>query len=125
MTRVLLVDDDDELRRAIREVLEAAAYEVVEASDGQEALALHRARPADIVLTDVFMPNMDGLELIEALRRLKRDTRVVAFTGSRPRTKDYLLAASATGADRTLAKPFSSQLLVDTLRSLESPGAAH
>lgn len=72
MARILIIDDETAVRRSLRVLLERAGYEVDEAGDGQAGLRLHAARPADVIITDLFMPDFDGIETILELRRIPR-----------------------------------------------------
>src|SRR5574340_104004 len=81
MSSVLIVDDEEAIRRLIRETLEQAGYHVHEASDGKEGLARYRQSPADLVIMDILMPDQDGLESILTLRREFPKARIVAITG--------------------------------------------
>jgi two-component system, chemotaxis family, chemotaxis protein CheY len=117
--RVLVVDDDADLRLVLRLALEAAGYAVEVAASGAEALRLQRERPADILITDIFMPDSDGFEAIEAFRREFPGTRIVAMSGGAQRAKlDYLASARLVGADATLQKPVEIETLLQVLRRL-------
>jgi CheY-like chemotaxis protein len=111
---VLVVDDDDMIRRLVRTVLEADDFEVVEARDGQTALALStEARPAVIVL-DIMMPGIDG---VEVCRRLDHDeAKVVILTARDDPTLEN--ACREAGANAFLTKPFSSIELLDLVDDL-------
>ena len=85
MTRILVMDDDEYFRRALRVILESTGYEVVEAADGAAGVRLYRERGAKVVLVDIYMPEMDGLEVIEALRGRPGRTRRHPRDGDRPR----------------------------------------
>lgn len=118
--RVLIVDDNPDIREFIEDLLDAAGYEAVTASNGDEALALLRERRADIVVTDLFMPERDGLETIDALRREFPDVGVVAISGDRQTPggiTQYLAVAQVAGADRTLRKPFTAEALLEAVRA--------
>jgi len=117
--KILLVDDDDSFRKMLRLTLVKIGYHVVEARDGNEALKLHRDVSPDVVLSDLIMPEKEGLETIRELRRLHPEAKIVAMSGGgRVTATDYLRIAKAMGADRTLAKPFSTDELTITLDSL-------
>jgi len=119
MARILVVDDDDVFRFAIRLVLEAAGYEVVDAADGAAGLQQYREQGADLVLVDVFMPEMDGLQVIRALRIAIPQPKIVAMSGGgRIGFLDVLKAAGAVGAVRTLRKPFESHELLAAIREV-------
>jgi DNA-binding response OmpR family regulator len=103
--RVLVVDDDRASRLLLRRTLEESGYEVAQAGDGREALAELDARPADIVVTDWQMPEMDGIELCRELRKRRNPTYVyILFLTARSGRED-LLAAMQAGADEFLTKP--------------------
>jgi CheY-like chemotaxis protein len=115
MARILVVDDLSYIRTLVRRVLEAAGHEVAEAANGRAALAAYRAQPADVVLCDLWMPVMDGLEAIRELRRGWPQVRVVAMSGggtAEQDTDDSLRSAMGLGAVRALAKPFRPADLV-------------
>lgn len=119
MTRVLVVDDDQILRGALRVVLEGAGYEVLDAADGDAGLRLYREQGADLVLVDLFMPERDGLEVIRALRAAIPQPKIVAMSGGgRTRHLDVLKAAAAFGASRALQKPFEPRDLLAAIREL-------
>lgn len=111
--RVLIVDDSAGLREIIRIGLQARGYEVLQAADGREALRLLRERSADVIITDLYMPEMDGLETLEVVRQEFPDTPVVAMSGVPTRTgTDFLEVAHELGAALVLRKPFTIPELV-------------
>jgi CheY-like chemotaxis protein len=116
---VLIVEDHADLRKYIRLVLEAEGYSVREAANGHEALEEQRKAPADVLITDIFMPERDGLETINDFKRAFPSTVIIAMSGrsTAPRP-DYLYAAREFGAHATLAKPFDTQALLDMLKQL-------
>lgn len=116
---MLIVDDHADLRRYLRLVLEAEGYAVREAANGHAALASQRERAADVLITDIFMPEADGLETIDEFKRAFPGTVIIAMSGraTSPRP-DYLYAAREFGAHATLAKPFDTQTLLDMLKAL-------
>src|SRR5436309_7824385 len=117
--RILVMDDDELLRSALRVVLEAAGYEVMEAADGNAGLRLQRQQGADLVLVDIFMPERDGLEVIRALRAAHPQPTIVAMSGGgRTGQIEVLEAAAALGASRTLVKPFEPRQLLKVIREL-------
>ncbi len=101
MATVLLVEDQDEVRKPLRIVLERAGYQVQEAPDGQVALELYRENPADVVVTNMLMPRKGGLELIVDLKREFPAVKIIAMSSS----EDMLSEARRLGAE-TLHKPF-------------------
>ncbi|HJV11150.1 MAG TPA: response regulator [Burkholderiales bacterium] len=118
--RILVVDDDGEMRDAMAHILRAAGYEVELAHDGNAAIEAQLARPADVLITDVFMPARDGLETIQYFRSEYPDIRIIAMTGGSPmgRIDEYLGVAKVAGADATLRKPFAAQTLLESLSAL-------
>lgn len=111
--RVLVIEDNAGLRDYLRVALESAGHEVLTAADGRQALAYLDGHPVDTVLTDLFMPEMDGIEVITALRRRFPGIKVVAMSG-RPGV-DYLAVAAELGAAQILRKPFEMQELMSAL----------
>jgi CheY-like chemotaxis protein len=119
MARILIIDDEAELRTTLRELLEAQGYEVIEASDGREGLRHYVGAPADLVLTDLFMPGQEGMETISALRQINPQVKIIAMSGGGQTGRmDFLQIASVLGAERTLQKPFRMQTLLEAVRDL-------
>ena len=113
--RLLVVDDDADMRLTLKLSLELAGYEVDVAANGREALEVQRARPAEVLITDIFMPDADGFEAIDAFRHEFPRTKIIVVSGGAQFTKrDYLPDAELIGVDATLQKPFD----VDTLLAL-------
>jgi CheY-like chemotaxis protein len=117
--RVLIADDDRGLRSALKLALEANGYDVRVAANGADALALQRGTPADVLITDIFMPEADGFEAIDGFRKAFPATQIIAMSGDARRAKrEYLSAATLIGVDATLKKPFQVGTLLQALRSL-------
>ncbi len=106
MASILLVDDDDSLRAFLRHILEEHGHQIREATNGQVGLTLYRERPADLVITDILMPERDGMDVTLALTREFLDARVIAMTGATG-NQNFLNVAKLFGARRVLEKPFS------------------
>jgi len=116
---VLIVDDEPDVRLSLQLALEVAGFRVRIAADGHEALRLQRERAADVLITDIFMPESDGIETIANFRRDYPATRIVVVSGAGRRPKsDYLQAARLLGADLTLKKPLDIEELIGRLRGL-------
>ena len=112
MARILIADDDASVRAAIRKTLTAAGHTVDEAGTGLVALELFQRQPADLVLIDLYMPGMDGLETMIRIKALQPDARILAISGGGYRDKhDVLAMAINAGAYKTLAKPFELEEL--------------
>lgn len=119
MPRILVVDDDDQFRRMVQRTLERAGYQVEPAANGREALQRFAASPADLVLTDLVMPEKEGLETIMELRRLWKTPRIIAMSGGgRCSPDEYLDAARVLGVAATLEKPFATRDLLAAVRAV-------
>ncbi|BBO78338.1 response regulator [Desulfosarcina widdelii] len=119
MARILVIDDDDTVRLSVRLALEDADHLVEDAGDGEKGVALFRENPADLVVTDIFMPEKEGLETIDEIKRLRPETKIVAISGGgRMDPDDYLTIAKSVGADRSLLKPFDIDNLVEVVDAL-------
>jgi CheY-like chemotaxis protein len=110
---ILVVDDEPAVRRVMREILEPAGYSVEEASDGRSALQLLHTRAFDILLTDLVMPDQEGLETVQTLRSEGKAIKIIAMSGADSR---YLRIARMLGADEILPKPASD---MDVLAAVE------
>lgn len=123
MSRILLVDDDDPFRHMLAITLTKMGHEVMEARDGREGLQLSAAEPPDIVITDLIMPEKEGLETIGTLRRTQPEVKIIAMSGgSRDTGIDYLSVAKRLGAMRTLEKPFLPEELAEAIQAVTSGG---
>jgi DNA-binding response OmpR family regulator len=119
MSRILLIEDDHSLRRALRLALEKSGYEVVEAAEGREGLATLKLQPVDLVVTDIIMPGMEGIETITALRKLNPQLKIIAISGGgRSSADDYLRMALQFGAAQVFAKPFEIGTLCSAIAEL-------
>ena len=127
MASILVVDDDDLIRKLVYKTLVRAGYDVVATGDGREAESIYRREPTDLIITDLFMPEKEGMELIMELRREFPDVKIIAISGAGALgSTEYLEMARMIGATRTLAKPFGQEQLLATVRELvgESEGLA-
>lgn len=115
MALILIIEDDVLMRSLCKEMLEHAGYDVIVASNGCEGLKLLDQTSIDLVITDVFMPVRDGLEVIMTLHREKPRIPIIAFTGNTV-GRDFLSAAKHLGARHTIAKPFSATDLIDAVQ---------
>ena len=117
MKRILLIDDDEFFRDFVKQLLTRAGYEVLPAPNGREGLKLLAQSPVDLVLTDIIMPEKEGLETIMEIRRQQPETRIIAMSGgSRVSAACYLDMAAKLGARRTLQKPIESDDLLRTVQ---------
>jgi len=113
--RILLVDDDASLREVVRYALDRAGYEVVEAEDGERALQRFAEHPADLVVLDVLMPELDGLAVCQKLRQTSQVP--IVFLSSRAEEVDRILGLEM-GGDDYLSKPFSPRELVSRVKAV-------
>jgi CheY-like chemotaxis protein len=106
MASILIVDDEAPIRSLMRRILEADGHQIREAATGHSGLMLYRQAPADVVITDILMPERDGLEVTLALTQEFLDARVIAITGATG-DQNYLNVAKLFGARRVIQKPFT------------------
>ncbi|HEY7489743.1 MAG TPA: response regulator [Candidatus Tectomicrobia bacterium] len=124
MARVLIIDDDAQLRTMLRESLEQRGYEVDEACDGYEGLRHYRATPPDVIILDIWMPEQEGLETLRALRCTNPEVKVIAISGGHLMgSVDFLRAAKLLGARRTLHKPILRHDLLQAVYELVQDAA--
>jgi CheY-like chemotaxis protein len=113
MPKILIIDDNDDLRDTLVVLLEDQGYSVISASDGDSGVRVFDESRADLVLTDVIMPNSDGVEAIRRMRAIDPAARIVAMSGGSLAGNDYpLRMAKEAGAMDVLAKPFEVDDLV-------------
>jgi len=116
---VLLIEDNADIRAMLRRALEEAGFDVLAVPDGGAGLGAQRSEPARVVVTDLYMPGMEGIETIDALRHQYPDTRIVAISGGCSIggvRADPLEVAREIGADAVLRKPFGADDLVAVIR---------
>ena len=125
MATILLIDDEDLMRKALRQLLVALGHEVFEAADGRAGLAMFDSRRFELVITDIVMPEMEGLQVLLELRKRHRGVKVIAMSGGgQMQIGDYLHTAKLFGADALLPKPFSREDLEAALHAVlpQQPG---
>lgn len=122
MLDVLLIEDQDDVRTFAKIVLERAGHRVREAADGNQGIRALQERRPDLIITDIFMPVNDGLEVIRAAQKLAPNLPIVAISGGTPKiVRNYLPVAETFGATETLEKPFTpADLLEAARRALEA-----
>jgi len=120
MARILIIDDEEMFRQMLRQMLEKAGYEVSEAADGGQGIELFREQPADLVITDIFMPEKEGISTIQEMKRDFPKLKIIAVTGGGNKRCgfEYLQFAENVGADFTLSKPFERQEILDAVEKL-------
>lgn len=119
MPRILVIDDNDDFRSLLKAALEGDGHQVETAPNGQNAADVLLARPADVVVTDIFMPGKEGIETISELQKRFPRMHIVAMSG-RPSATDFdpLSIAEHLGAAKTLKKPFPIEELLQAVRGL-------
>lgn len=115
MATILIIDDEESIRVLLRSALEAAGYEVTEAVNGRQGLELYRHRPMDLVITDILMPEMNGLDLLLELTRQFLHAKVIAISGA-VEERNVLDVAKLLGARQSFQKPFSMPQLLSAVR---------
>lgn len=116
MATILLIDDEDQVRTLFQVALEGAGYCVLTAENGKHGLRILQHQEADLILVDIFMPDMDGLEVIRLLRTSRPAIKIIAISGGSGE-RNYLDIAKYLGANDTLKKPFSPQELLHAVAS--------
>ena len=111
MARILVIDDDPDIRAMLEQILKSAGHEVILAADGREGMERHRSSPADLVITDLFMPNQEGLETIHEFRTRFPEVAIIAMSG-RAAAVTMLSVAQKFGAVAVLHKPFAADELI-------------
>lgn len=115
----MLVDDQDDVREMIKASLVRFKFTVIEASNGKEAMSRFKPGMVDLVITDILMPEEDGLEVIMKLRDIKPDIKIIAISGGgKAGPENYLSVARLLGADHVMAKPFSVRELINKVREM-------
>lgn len=119
MASVLIVDDEEDVRRVLRRILERAGYKTFEAKNGREAIELYKAQKPDVTITDIIMPEVEGIETIRELRKQFDAKNIIAISGGgRKNTYDYLAMAERLGAAVVLRKPIDPRSLIIAVEQL-------
>jgi len=122
MARILLIDDDDSVRSVYRLILNHFGHFVIEARNGREGMELSLGANADLVITDIVMPEMEGLDVLKEMRKLFPAMKIIAISGGgRVNPTDYLRIAKFMGAAKVLAKPISSEDLIGAINEVLLP----
>jgi CheY-like chemotaxis protein len=121
MAGILIVEDDQVLREMLRDALVKRKYIVITAANGREAIAKFRPSVVDLVITDLLMPEEDGLMVIMKIKEIKPSTKLIAISGGgKAGPGSYLLMADKLGADHVFSKPFLPSELVQKVREMIS-----
>lgn len=123
MAHILIIDDEPGILKILRKILEGAGHTVSDAPDGEVALRQFEGQPADLVITDIFMPGMDGIEFLVSIRKTAPNARVLAMSGGGLLSRDQALSdASLLGADQILQKPFSKDEVLEAVERMLGSG---
>lgn len=119
MARILVIDDDSQVRTMLRLTLEYAGHEIVDAPNGQVGIDLYRDNPTDLIITDLIMPEKEGVETIQALKKEFPDARIIAISGGgRLGPEEYLPLAQKFGAQRVFRKPINRDDLLEAIQEI-------
>ena len=116
---MLIIDDDRDVRATLRDIVEEAGHEVCEAANGHQGERLFRSAYLDLVITDILMPEREGLETITSLRKIRPDVKIIAISGGGYRgSLNFLEASKDFGANCVLQKPIAANDLLRTIETL-------
>ncbi len=119
MAKILIIEDDTEVRVLIQRLLEREGFDVLIAEDGVTGMEVYVADSPDLVITDLYMPRMKGIEAIKKIRKLNVDSKIIAISGGGQYSPEtYLKRARGVGASETIAKPFEPSELLDAVNRL-------
>lgn len=119
MKQILIIDDDNLVRGMMAKAIQKAGYNVKEASDGNEGLQIILHYPIDLVITDMLMPDKEGVETIIEIREIRKDLKIVAMSsGGKKQDMTFLKMAEGVGANKLLKKPFRPSELLETIKGL-------
>lgn len=119
MSTILVIDDEPQILNMLQKMLELEGYTVLTAADGKQGLRACEKNPIDLVITDVVMPEVEGLEVIMSLKKSYPTIKIIAISGgARIQPGDYLNMAEIFGAQRTFTKPFERQAMLDAVKEL-------
>jgi YesN/AraC family two-component response regulator len=116
MKRILLIDDEELIRLTLEDALEYAGYEVETAVNGEDGYQQQKAKPFDIIITDILMPVKEGIQTIKQIHAEWPDTPIIAISGGgKNHNTDYLNTALEIGARQVLSKPFTEEDMLDAI----------
>lgn len=125
MARILVIDDQPDVREVIQTILEECGHSVIVAAEGAEGLDFYSKCPADVVITDLHMPGMNGLDTVRALRERSSKVKIIAMSGADTYMVETNLQSSViNGADQTLLKPFRVRDIINAVELVLSGDAA-
>jgi CheY-like chemotaxis protein len=121
MAKLLIIEDDEYVKKMLKQTFERAGYEIATATNGRIGIELYEKSNFDVVITDLIMPDMEGIETITLLRKLNPHAKIIAISGGgRNQPDDYLFLAEKLGASRTFTKPVDREALMQAVADLIS-----
>jgi CheY-like chemotaxis protein len=121
MSRILIIDDEPQIRKMLQDLFEEEGYDVLTAEDGELGLRLYRQQSIDLIITDLIMPEKEGIEVIREIRKDNPDTKIIAISGGgRIGPQSYLTFAQKFGAQFVFKKPVESNELLNAVSILLS-----
>ena len=119
MKQILIIDDEPQIRSMLKKMLEQEGFDIIVASDGKEGMKLFEKDPVDLVITEIIMPEKDGIEVIQALRKDYPDVPIIAMSGGGRNSPDgYLNMEKLLGAQATFEKPINKEELLNTVKKV-------
>ncbi len=119
MKKILVVDDDDLIRDLLFEILDSSGYEVISAANGNQALDILKQQTVDLIITDIIMPDKEGIETIIEIRKKYPKALIIAMSGGgQLDANSYLSIAQKLGVARTISKPFDPANLLNIIKEL-------
>ncbi len=119
MAQILIIDDDSDFRRMLIRMLKQADHEVVEASNGEEAMKIYQKDQTDLVITDIFMPEKEGIETVKELRENNPKVKIIVMSGGGANLKfSYLDQMKLMGVQKTFEKPFVTEDFLKAVKEL-------
>ncbi len=117
MKLILVIDDDSQIRTMLKAMLEREDFSVIVASDGKEGMELFAQKPVDLIITDLIMPEKEGIEVIQELKKSNSKIPIIAISGGGKNSPDiYLNIAKLLGADAIFEKPFEKDKLINAVK---------
>ncbi len=119
MSRILIIEDDDFMQNMLKQTFERSGYDVATAANGKIGLEMYDSNSFDVVITDLLMPEMEGIETLINLRKKNERVKVIAISGGgRNSPENYLLMAEKLGAQKTFPKPIDRQGLLSAVKEM-------
>jgi DNA-binding NtrC family response regulator len=117
MKQILIIDDEPQIRSMLKKMLEREGFDIIVASDGKEGMELFEKNPVDLVITDLIMPEKEGIEIIRVFKKGYPDVPIIAMSGGGKNSPDgYLKMAKLLGAQATFEKPINKEELLNTVK---------